>query len=117
MRRGVPNMGEAGETAKWREIKLASLLRKAAFIPAGRPERNFRTAFSAGQSRTRRAMADRLRDREPELGDDVKRDMELIRRILLKIQARETVDPEHLEMEGVDDAVLGRHVELITRAA
>jgi len=39
--------------------------------------------------------------------------MELIRRILLKIQARETVDPEHLEMDGIDDAVLGRHVELI----
>jgi Hypothetical protein (DUF2513) len=41
------------------------------------------------------------------------RDMEVIRNIILAIQARKTTDLEALEIPGVDAAVLARHLELL----
>lgn len=41
------------------------------------------------------------------------RDMELIRKILLVVQARKDIAPRPLVIDGVDDDVLGRHVEML----
>src|ERR1035437_8601270 len=44
---------------------------------------------------------------------DVKRDMELVRRILLAVQAKSSLEPELIIIDGLDDAVVGRHVEML----
>ncbi|PNE12428.1 MAG: hypothetical protein CR217_03410 [Beijerinckiaceae bacterium] len=44
---------------------------------------------------------------------DVKRDMELVRRILLTVQAKSSLEPELIQIDGLDDAVVGRHVEML----
>ena len=44
---------------------------------------------------------------------DVKRDMELVRRILLTVQAKTSLEPELIKIDGHDDAVVGRHVEML----
>jgi hypothetical protein len=44
------------------------------------------------------------------------RDMELIRKILLQIQSREDIAPSPVEIEGVDEIVLARHMELLRDA-
>ena len=44
---------------------------------------------------------------------DVKRDMELVRRILLTVQAKSSLEPELIKIDGHDDAVVGRHVEML----
>jgi len=44
---------------------------------------------------------------------DVKRDMELVRRILLTVQAKTNLEPELIKIDGHDDAVVGRHVEML----
>jgi hypothetical protein len=41
------------------------------------------------------------------------RDMELIRTILLKIQERKDLKAQVLKIDGVEDAVLSRHVEML----
>jgi hypothetical protein len=44
---------------------------------------------------------------------DVKRDMELVRRILLTVQAKSSLEPELIKIDGLDEAVVGRHVEML----
>jgi hypothetical protein len=44
---------------------------------------------------------------------DVKRDMELIRTILLSIQAREDLDLKPVVIDGYDELVVGRHIEML----
>lgn len=46
----------------------------------------------------------------------VKRDMELIREILLAVQARTDLAPKPLQLEGHDDVVVGRHIEMLSEA-
>jgi hypothetical protein len=46
----------------------------------------------------------------------MKRDMELIRRILIEIQSRKDVKPREVTIEGVDDTIVFRHVELLAHA-
>jgi hypothetical protein len=43
----------------------------------------------------------------------LKRDMELVRRILLHVEAKETLHPEQITFDDVDHEVLGRHVEML----
>lgn len=43
----------------------------------------------------------------------VKRDMELIRKILLKIEAKENLAYETIEIDGVPPAIMGRHMEML----
>jgi hypothetical protein len=45
----------------------------------------------------------------------MKRDMEVIRRILLQVQQRTDLAPKPIEIEGVDPIVVGRHVEMLYR--
>lgn len=44
---------------------------------------------------------------------DVKRDMDLVRRILLDVQAKTSLEPELIKIDGRDDAVVGRHIEML----
>jgi len=44
---------------------------------------------------------------------DVKRDMELVRQILLAVQAKTDLEPELIKIDGLDDAVVGRHIEML----
>jgi hypothetical protein len=44
---------------------------------------------------------------------DVKRDMELVRRILLTVQAKISLEPELIKIDDLDDAVVRRHVEML----
>jgi Hypothetical protein (DUF2513) len=44
---------------------------------------------------------------------DVKRNMELVRQILLAVQAKTSLEPELIKIDGLDDAVVGRHVEML----
>jgi len=44
---------------------------------------------------------------------DVKRDMELVRQILLTVQAKTSLEPELIKIDGHDDAIVGRHVEML----
>jgi hypothetical protein len=44
------------------------------------------------------------------------RDMELIRKILLEIQARKDLEHREVAIDGYDAVILGRHVELLFRA-
>ncbi|MER9840144.1 DUF2513 domain-containing protein [Mesorhizobium australicum] len=46
----------------------------------------------------------------------MKRDMELIREILLAVQARTDLTPKPLQLEGHDQVVVGRHVEMLSGA-
>ena len=43
----------------------------------------------------------------------MKRDMELIRDILLQIQRKEDLRPGSIEVEGCDPIILGRHLEML----
>ena len=48
------------------------------------------------------------------MGDEMKRDMDLCRKILLSVEAREgTVDPVWVELEGYTDGQTGHHVKLL----
>jgi hypothetical protein len=42
------------------------------------------------------------------------RDMELIRKILLEIQSRKDLEPREVKIEGYNDVILGRHIELLS---
>ena len=56
---------------------------------------------------------------EPQAGagvEPVKRDMELIRRIMLAVQEKDDLDPRPITLEDVDPIVLGRHVEMLGEA-
>jgi hypothetical protein len=44
------------------------------------------------------------------------RDMELIRKILLEIQSRKDLEPREVKIEGYNDVILGRHIELLFTA-
>jgi hypothetical protein len=44
------------------------------------------------------------------------RDMELIRRILVEIQSRKNLDQKAVKIDGVDNIILGRHVEMLFEA-
>jgi hypothetical protein len=44
---------------------------------------------------------------------DVTRDMELIRRILLVVRAKTSLEPELIKIDGFDDAVVWRHIEML----
>jgi uncharacterized protein DUF2513 len=44
------------------------------------------------------------------------RDMELIRRILVEIQSRKNLDQKTVKIDGVDNVILGRHVEMLLEA-
>jgi hypothetical protein len=44
------------------------------------------------------------------------RDMDLIRKILLAVQARKDVTPRPIVIDGVDEDILGRHVEMLLDA-
>ncbi|WP_189384644.1 MULTISPECIES: DUF2513 domain-containing protein [unclassified Mesorhizobium] len=46
----------------------------------------------------------------------VKRDMELIREILLAVQNRTDLTPRPLTLEGHDEVVVGRHIEMLSEA-
>jgi len=46
----------------------------------------------------------------------VKRDMELIREILLAVQSRTDLTPKPLHLEGHDEVVVGRHIEMLSVA-
>jgi hypothetical protein len=46
----------------------------------------------------------------------MQRDMELIRDLLLEIRSREDVAPKILKMEGRDELVVGRHIEMLYQA-
>jgi hypothetical protein len=41
------------------------------------------------------------------------RDMELIRKIFIEIRKRKDARPSSLEIEGVDEAIVGRHLEML----
>lgn len=43
----------------------------------------------------------------------VQRDMELIRRIVLAVQAKDDAVPRRVHVDGVEDWILARHVELL----
>lgn len=43
----------------------------------------------------------------------VKRDMELVRRILLAVQAKTDLEPERIVIDGEDDLVVSRHIEML----
>ena len=43
----------------------------------------------------------------------MQRDMDLVRQIMLATQAKQGLDPEPIKIEGVDDVVVGRHVEML----
>lgn len=44
---------------------------------------------------------------------DMKRDMDLIRKILQHVEARPDLRPQPVRIEGVDEIILGRHVEML----
>lgn len=44
------------------------------------------------------------------------RDMELIRQILLQIEARKDLSLKPVEIDGADPVILGRHVEMLYQA-
>lgn len=46
----------------------------------------------------------------------MKRDMELVRRILLEVQSRTDVEPRKVEIEGIEQITLARHVEMLVEA-
>lgn len=46
----------------------------------------------------------------------VQRDMELIRKILLAVQTKATLKHELVKIDGVDDEIVGRHVEMLFNA-
>ena len=41
------------------------------------------------------------------------RDMELVRRILLAVQAKTSLEPKLIKIDGVADEVVGRHIEML----
>lgn len=43
----------------------------------------------------------------------MKRDMELIRAILLNVQARADLEPRSVQIDGADPMTVGRHVEML----
>jgi len=45
----------------------------------------------------------------------MKRDMELIRKILAQIKARDTLGYRSIEIPDTDPAIVARHVELLTK--
>ncbi|MER9140932.1 DUF2513 domain-containing protein [Mesorhizobium sp. M0051] len=47
----------------------------------------------------------------------MKRDMELIREILLAVQYRTDLTPKPLTLEGHDEVVVGRHIEMLSARA
>lgn len=53
-------------------------------------------------------------DLHPQGRARMQRDMELIRRIVLAVQAKQDLIPRRVQIEGVEDWVLARHVELLT---
>ena len=46
----------------------------------------------------------------------MKRDMELVREILLKVQARTDLKPQRQIIEGRDDLIVERHIEMLYEA-
>lgn len=46
----------------------------------------------------------------------MKRDMDLVREILLKVQARTDIKPSVLKIEGRDEVTVARHVQLLHEA-
>ena len=44
---------------------------------------------------------------------DVKRDMELVRKICLVVQDKQDLRPQRISVEGYDDLLVGRHIELL----
>ncbi|UJW87958.1 DUF2513 domain-containing protein [Devosia sp. SL43] len=46
-------------------------------------------------------------------GSDMKRDMDVIRKIMLAVQARTDIDPRLLKVDGLDDFTVGYHVALL----
>lgn len=46
----------------------------------------------------------------------MKRDMELIRAILRHVQARNSISPEEVEIDGHEDWIVSRHVEMLADA-
>jgi hypothetical protein len=48
-----------------------------------------------------------------ERGMEMQRDMDLVRKIMFEVQSRMDVEPKAVEIDGVDDVTLGRHVEML----
>lgn len=44
---------------------------------------------------------------------EMQRDMDLVRKIMLEVRSRDDVEPRTVEIDGVDDITLGRHVEML----
>lgn len=52
---------------------------------------------------------------KPQETEIMKRDMELIRKILLEIQAKDDLDPEEIYLDDEDDMSVIRHIDLLAR--
>jgi hypothetical protein len=44
---------------------------------------------------------------------EMKRDMDLVRRIMLDVQSRNDLFPKKIRIDGVDNDLLARHVEML----
>ncbi|WP_083850398.1 DUF2513 domain-containing protein [Rhodovulum sp. PH10] len=49
-------------------------------------------------------------------GVKVRRDMEMVRTVLLAIEAKADLKPREIKIDGEDDLVVGRHIELLFAA-
>jgi hypothetical protein len=57
------------------------------------------------------ATADNLSPLKPE--EEMKRDMDLVRRIMLDVQSRNDLFPKLVRIDGIDNDLLARHVEMM----